>query len=83
MSFGSTEETDVPRARARKKGLTFDIMATSFLLSRRTFRHARSVGLPTWQESLCIGLARSAADATDFYRLPANRVVEAGQPFLI
>ena len=58
-------------------------MATSFFLSRRNFRHSKTQGLPTWQESLYIGLARSAANATDFYRLPINRVIELGQQFLI
>lgn len=85
MTFGYMEEPNIPRALglARKQGLKFDIMATSFFLSRRSFRHSKSQGLPTWQESLYIGLSRSAANATDFYHLPMNRVIELGQQFLI
>jgi KUP system potassium uptake protein len=85
MHFGYMEEPNIPRALglARKQGLKFDIMATSFFLSRRSFRHSKEQGLPTWQESLYIGLSRSAANATDFYHLPINRVIELGQQFLI
>ena len=85
MAFGYMEEPNVPRAlgRARKQGLKFDIMATSFFLSRRSFRSHPREGLPRWQEGLFITLARSAADATTFYRLPTDRVIEIGQQIMI
>jgi KUP system potassium uptake protein len=65
------EEANLPRALglARKQGMVkFDIMSTSFFLSRRTFRPSQNQGLPSWQEPIYIGLAKSAANATDFYR---------------
>ena len=85
MAFGYMEEPNVPRAmaRLRKKGIKFDIMSTSFFLSRRSFRSHPKEGLPGWQEGLFIAMARSAADATNFYRLPADRVIEIGQQILI
>ena len=85
MSFGYMEEPNVPRAlaRARKQGLKFDIMATSFFLSRRSFRTHPGEGLPRWQEGLFISMARSASDATTFYRLPTDRVIEIGQQIMI
>nr|WP_281177541.1 potassium transporter Kup [Rubellimicrobium mesophilum] len=85
MFFGYMEETNVPRALAlaRKMGEKFDIMSTSFFLNRRTFRPSKHQGLPSWQESLFITLAKSAANATDFYRLPTNRVIELGQQIII
>jgi KUP system potassium uptake protein len=85
LHFGYMEETNVPRALAlaRKQGVKFDIMSTSFFLNRRTFRTSKTQGLPAWQESLYIALSRSAANATDFYRLPTNRVIELGQQILI
>ncbi len=85
LRFGYMEETNVPRALAlaRKQGEKFDIMATSFFLNRRSFRTSRTRGLPTWQESLFITLSKSAANATDFYRLPTNRVIELGQQMII
>jgi KUP system potassium uptake protein len=85
LAFGYMEEPNVPKAlaMARKKGLKFDIMTTSFFLNRRTFRTDPSQGLPVWQEKLFIGMAKSAADVTGFYRLPTNRVVEMGQQLVI
>ena len=85
LSFGYMEQPNVPRALAlaRKSGEKFDIMSTSFFLNRRSFRPARNSGLPVWQERLFIAMTKSASDATDFYRLPSNRVVEMGQQLAI
>lgn len=85
MKFGYMETPNVPRALslARKRGEKFDIMTTSFFLNRRTFRSARHQGLPFWQERVFIGMSKSAADATAFYCLPSNRVVEMGQQMAI
>ncbi len=85
MTFGYMEETNVPKALAlaRKQGEKFDIMSTSFFLNRRTFRTSKTQGLPAWQEALYIALTKSAANATDFYRLPTNRVIELGQQIII
>lgn len=85
LCFGYMEETNVPRALAllRKQGEKFDIMSTSFFLNRRSFRIGRGKGLPAWQASLFVTLAKSAADATNFYRLPTNRVIELGQQMII
>ncbi|MGL4320102.1 MAG: potassium transporter Kup [Paracoccaceae bacterium] len=85
LNFGYMEEPNVPKALAyaRKQGLKFDIMSTSFFLNRRTYKSDPNKGLPVWQEKLFISLARSAADVTGFYRLPTNRVVEMGQQVMI
>ena len=85
LTFGYMEQPNVPKALAlaRKSGEKFDIMSTSFFLNRRSFRPARNSGLPVWQERLFIAMTKSAADATDFYRLPSNRVVEMGQQLAI
>jgi len=85
LIFGYMEETNVPKALAlaRRMGIKFDIMATSFFLNRRSFKSGHKEGLPTWQEKLFVSLTRNAADATSFYRLPANRVIELGQQLLI
>ena len=85
LTFGYMETPNVPKALslARKRGEKFDIMTTSFFLNRRSFRSARQQGLPFWQEKVFISMARSAADATAFYCLPSNRVVEMGQQMAI
>jgi KUP system potassium uptake protein len=80
LRFGFMEQPNVPKALAlaRKKGLHFDIMSTSFFLSRRSLKPAAKSGMPAWQDRLFIGLARSANDATDFFQIPTGRVVEVG-----
>jgi KUP system potassium uptake protein len=85
LSFGYMEEPNVPKALvlARKQGERFEIMSTSFFLNRRSFRSARNEGLPVWQEGLFVAMTKSASNATDFYRLPANRVIELGQQLTI
>jgi KUP system potassium uptake protein len=80
LRFGFMESPNVPKALAiaRKEGLTFDIMSTSFFLSRRSLKASATSGMPVWQDRLFIGLARSANDATDFFQIPTGRVVEVG-----
>ena len=80
LKFGYMEAPNVPKALAvaRKLGWTFDIMSTSFFLSRRSLRPAAHSGMPRWQDRLFIALARSASDATDFFQIPTGRVVEVG-----
>jgi len=85
LVFGYMEETNIPKALAlgRRRGIKFDIMSTSFFLNRRSFKSDPKRGLPAWQEKLFIALTRNAADATSFYRLPTNRVIELGQQLVI
>lgn len=80
LKFGYMEQPNVPKAMAlcRKQGWKFDIMTTSFFLSRRSLKPAANSGLPLWQDKLYIGLARSAADATEYFQIPTGRVVEIG-----
>jgi len=80
LRFGYMETPNIPRALAiaRKLGWQFDIMSTSFFLSRRALRPAPHSGMPRWQDRLFITLARSANDATDYFQIPTDRVVEVG-----
>jgi len=80
LRFGYMEVPNIPRALgiARKLGWQFDIMSTSFFLSRRALRPAQHSGMPRWQDRLFITLARSANDATDYFQIPTDRVVEVG-----
>jgi KUP system potassium uptake protein len=80
LKFGYMETPNVPKALAiaRRQGWSFDIMSTSFFLSRRAIKAAAKSGMPIWQDRLFIGLAKSASDATDFFQIPTGRVVEVG-----
>jgi KUP system potassium uptake protein len=80
LRFGFMETPNVPKALAiaRKLGWQFDIMSTSFFLSRRALKPAKQSGMPRWQDRLFIGLTRVANDATDYFQIPTGRVVEVG-----
>jgi KUP system potassium uptake protein len=80
LRFGFMESPNVPRALAlaRKLGWQFDIMSTSFFVSRRSLKPSSQPGMPMWQDRLFIALSRSANDATDYFQIPTGRVVEVG-----
>lgn len=80
LHFGFMETPNIPKALAvaRKVGFTYDIMSTSFFLSRRSVRPDSRSGMPLWQDRLFIFLAQNADDASSYFQLPTDRVVEIG-----
>ncbi len=86
VTFGFMEEPNIPKALAlaRKLGWKFDIMSTSFFLSRRSLKLGQKSGpLRFWQDRLFIRLARNASDATEYFHIPTGRVVEIGTQVII
>jgi KUP system potassium uptake protein len=60
-------------------GLAFDVMDTSFFLSRETvIPTVDTPGMAFWRDHLFAWMTRNAVRATDFFNIPANRVVELG-----
>ena len=82
VTFGYMETPNIPTALAlgRKLGWKFDIMSTSFFLSRRSLKPGPKPGNPLrfWQDRLFTRLARNASDATEYFHIPTGRVVEIG-----
>jgi KUP system potassium uptake protein len=80
LTYGFMETPSVERGLqlCRKKGLNIDSASTSFFLSRRVLRPASKSKMPFWQDQLFIWLAGSAEDATNYFQIPADRVVEIG-----
>ena len=80
MRFGFLEETDVPATLAKVTmcGAPFEMMKTSFFLSRQTLIASAKPGMAIWREKLFSWMLRNAASAMGFFRLPTNRVVELG-----
>lgn len=85
VSFGYMEQANVPKALAlaRREGLSFEMMSTSYFLNRRSFRVAPVSSMPHWQATLFVSMTKAAADASSFYRLPTNRVLELGQQLVV
>lgn len=80
LRFGFMEVPNIPKALSacRREGIAFDVMRTSFFLSRRSIKPAAQSGMPLWQDRLYIGLAKSASDVTEHFRIPTSRAVEVG-----
>ncbi len=85
LRFGFLEETDVPAALCGVTmcGEPFDMMQTSFFLSRQTLIPSEVPGMALWREKLFAWMLRNAAGAMEFFRLPTNRVVELGSQIRI
>ncbi|SFP27488.1 potassium transporter Kup [Qipengyuania nanhaisediminis] len=80
LHYGFMQETDVPQGLKEmgRCGGEFDMMHTSFFLSRQTLLPSEKPGMPIWREKIFAWMLRNAATAMDFFRLPTNRVVELG-----
>ncbi len=78
--YGFMETPSIPKILEvlKRKDLNIDIGSTSFFLSRRSLRVTPKSEMPRWQEHLFIMLARSAQDATTYFKIPIDRVVEVG-----
>jgi KUP system potassium uptake protein len=81
MRYGFMEETDVPAALKHLDNMCggpFEMMQTSFFLSRQTLLPSEKPGMALWREKLFAWMMRNAATPMEFFRLPTNRVVELG-----
>jgi len=87
VTFGYMETPNIPKALAlgRKLGWKFDIMSTSFFLSRRSLKTGAKPAnvLRYWQDRLFARLARNASDATEYFHIPTGRVVEIGTQVIL
>ncbi|KJV32101.1 potassium transport protein Kup [Aquitalea magnusonii] len=61
-----------------RDGLAFELMDTSFFLSRETIISTERPGMARWRERLFVWMSKNALRATDFFQIPTNRVVELG-----
>ncbi|MXO84983.1 potassium transporter Kup [Altererythrobacter aurantiacus] len=80
LHYGFMQETDVPRGlkTMQQCGGEFDMMQTSFFLSRQTLLPSDKPAMPIWREKIFAWMLRNSATAMEFFRLPTNRVVELG-----
>jgi len=78
--YGFMQQPDIPAALAlaTRAGLPFDMMETTFVLGRETVIPTKLPGMAIWREHMFAWMMRNATSANDFFRIPANRVVELG-----
>ena len=80
IRFGFREEPDIPKALqlCDTLGLHFEMMETSFFLSRETLIPTKMPGMAIWRDNVFATMAQNAESAMRFFKLPVNRVVELG-----
>ncbi len=81
VRFGFKDEPDIQRLLKdceRLSGLEFHLMETSFFLARQTIVPSKIPGMALWREVLFSWMSRNAQEASDYFRIPPNRVVELG-----
>jgi len=80
LRYGFMEDIDVPAALSAMQdcGPRYKPMETSFFLSRQTLIASERPGMAIWREKLFSWMLRNAESAMEFFKLPANRVVELG-----
>jgi len=76
--FGFMQFPDVPKVleECRPLGLKYKMNETSFFVSRLRVMPTEAPGMALWRERLFAAMLRNAAHATDFFRIPSNRVME-------
>ena len=80
LRYGFMESPNIPRAleELRDEGFDYDPMQSSFFLGREVLVRAMVPKLPKWRLFLFLLMARNAVPATEFFRIPSDRVVELG-----
>jgi KUP system potassium uptake protein len=78
--YGFKDDPDVPELleQCGRKGFAFDMMETSFFVSRETLIATVSPGMALWREKLFVSMSKNATKASEFFQVPTNRVVELG-----
>jgi KUP system potassium uptake protein len=80
LRYGFMESPNVPRALEdlRAHGVDYDPMQASYFLGREVLVRAMAPKMPMWRTWLFLIMARNAVPATEFFRIPSDRVVELG-----
>jgi len=78
--YGFKEDPDVPALldETGRQGFAFDMMQTSFFVSRETLIPTVKAGMALWREKLFVSMSKNATKASEFFQVPTNRVVELG-----
>ena len=81
VRYGFMESPHLPRdlaAVSAREGLDFDPLQASYFLGRETLVAAARPKMPIWRLWLFLVMARNSISATEFFRIPTDRVVELG-----
>lgn len=83
LRYGFMEQPDVYQDLIRAGAQVPGAKMASFFIGRNSFSRSGDEGMPSWQNVLFIALYRNAANPTDYYNIPPNRVIELGAQYAI
>lgn len=80
IRYGFKDEPDLPRelALCAVQGLKLDAMDTSYFVGKETLISTHNPEMAYWRTKLFVGMFRNADSASNYFKLPPNRVVELG-----
>ena len=78
--YGFKETPNIPNLLddCSMQFMHFEMMETSFFVNRETLIATPGGGMAIWREHLFVWMSHLAAKASDYFRIPTNRVVELG-----
>ena len=85
IRYGFMESPDIPGAlmRCKRFGDSFDLMETTFFLSRETIVPSMKRNIAPLRARLFAIMSKNATSATDFFNIPTGRVVELGTQLVL
>lgn len=80
LKYGFAEDPNVPLTlqSVMRCGLPFDLMDTTFFLSRESVVAGDRPGMALWRDRIFVFMQRNAMPATAFFQIPGNRLIELG-----
>jgi KUP system potassium uptake protein len=81
VNYGFMNAPDIPKAltiAAKDHGIEFEMMDTSFFVSREVLVPGPCARISVWRQRLFSLMARNAQSATAYFQIPTNRVLELG-----
>lgn len=79
LRYGFMQSPNIPRELEELgESIAFDPMQASYFLGREVLVPAMVPKMPWWRLWLFLVMARNAVPATEFFRIPSDRVVELG-----
>ena len=83
LRYGFMEQPDVREDLIRAGDQVPGAKLASFFIGRNSYSLSADQGMPMWQDVLFLALHRNAADPTDYFNIPPNRVIELGAQYAI
>ena len=83
LRYGFMEQPDVRDDLIRVGDAVPDAKMASFFIGRNSYSLSAEQGMPLWQDMVFLVLHRNAADPTDYFNIPPNRVIELGAQYAI